>query len=48
VEYVSPTGEVKQEVVDALVEGLRAQFMYGCQMAQEAFGQEILMAAGLG
>ena len=47
VEYVSPTGEVKQEVVDALIEGLRAQFMYGCQMAQEAFGQEILIAAGL-
>ena len=47
VEYVSPTGEVKQEVVDALIEGLRAQFAHGCQMAQEAFGQEILIAAGL-
>lgn len=47
VEYVSPTGEVKQEVVDALIAGLGAQFTHGCQMAQEAFGQEILIAAGL-
>jgi hypothetical protein len=47
VEYVSPNGEVKQEVVDALIEGLRAQFSHGLQMAQEAFGADVLTAAGL-
>jgi hypothetical protein len=47
VEYVSPSGEVKQEVVDALIEGIRAQYAHGLQMAHEAFGQAILTAAGL-
>ncbi len=46
-EYVSPIGEVNQEAVDALIEGLRAQFGYGLQMTREAFGSDVLAQAGL-
>jgi replicative superfamily II helicase len=47
VEYVSPSGEVKQDVVDALIKGLRARFGQALHMAREAFGADILAEAGL-
>jgi hypothetical protein len=47
IEYVSTTGEVKQEAVEALVQGLQARFDSGLVMAVEAFGREVLNAAGL-
>ncbi|MBI4531014.1 MAG: DUF1998 domain-containing protein, partial [Candidatus Latescibacteria bacterium] len=47
VEYVTPTGDVKQEAVEGFVTGLIAQFEYGLRMAKEAFGPDILAEAGL-
>jgi replicative superfamily II helicase len=46
-EYVSPTGEVKQETVDALTGGVCASIDQGIAMARTAFGAEVLQEAGL-
>lgn len=46
VEYVSPTGEVKQAVVDELLSGLRARFEYAVDVANCAWASDILPAAG--
>lgn len=47
VDYVSPQGELISEKIDELVVALEQQFGYAEQMANEAFGAEILAAAGL-
>ena len=47
VEYVSPTGEVKQEAVDQLIAGVAAQAEHAVAMAREAWGADILSEAGL-
>ena len=47
IEYIQTTGEVRQEAVDALIQGLREQFEKGLAMAADAFGREVLDEAGL-
>src|SRR5262249_16649147 len=47
VEYVSPTGEVKQEAVDTLIAGVRAKFGYAIQMARQVCDEQLLREAGL-
>ena len=47
VDYVGPTGEVKQEAVDTLIEGVKVQFNYALETAKEAFGEIVLTASGL-
>lgn len=45
VEYVSQTGEVKQEAVDSLIEAVRQQFGYAIALAKQAWSADILPAA---
>ncbi|MFZ5448939.1 MAG: DEAD/DEAH box helicase [Thermodesulfobacteriota bacterium] len=47
VEYVTPRGEVRQEAVDALIDGLKAQFGEGLSLAKSCFGAPILSEANL-
>ena len=47
VKYVSPTGEINNEAVEALITGLVAQFEPSLALAQTAFGDEILSASTL-
>jgi hypothetical protein len=47
VKYVSPTGEIRTEAVEALIAGLVAQFEPGLALARTAFGDEVLAAAAL-
>src|SRR5207244_960316 len=47
VEYVSPTGDIKQEVVDTFIAGVRAQTEYAVSLAVAAWGAEVLAAAEL-
>ncbi|MGD0949890.1 MAG: DEAD/DEAH box helicase [Candidatus Binatia bacterium] len=46
-EYVSPTGDVKQETVAALTAGVRATIGHGIAMARDAFGADVIQEAGL-
>ena len=48
VDYVGPSGEVNQEAVDQLVEGVVAQTNHGLTVAREAWGADVLANAGLG
>jgi len=45
VAYVTPTGDVKQEAVDALIAALKAQSGHAVSLAQQAWGQDILAAS---
>lgn len=47
VEYVSPTSEVKQEAVDALIAGVRAQVDPALAIAHNAWATDVLSIAGL-
>lgn len=47
VEYVTPTGEIIQEAVDALIEAVKAKFGDSLTVAGEAWGSDILAKSGL-
>ncbi|MBI3796502.1 MAG: DUF1998 domain-containing protein, partial [Deltaproteobacteria bacterium] len=47
IEYVSPIGEIKQEALEALITGVRAQIEYALSLARNAWGTDVLTAAGL-
>lgn len=47
VEYVSPTGDVKQDQVDELIGALRARFDYAVDIARTAWAADVLPAAGV-
>lgn len=47
VEYITPQGQPKQEAVDALIAGVRAQTAHALALAQSAWGQDVLPSAGL-
>jgi hypothetical protein len=47
VEYIDPQGEIKEEPVTALIEGLRAQMDHAVTVAQEAWGADVLAIARL-
>lgn len=47
VEYVSPQGDIKQEAVDALINGVQAQCDRAVTLAQEAWEEIVLNEAGL-
>jgi hypothetical protein len=46
-EYVSPMGEVNEDAVNALIQGVRAQADHGIATARESFGEAVLQEAGL-
>ena len=47
VDYVSPTGEVKQDAADGLIAAVTAQIGHAIAMAHEAFGDTVLADAQL-
>lgn len=47
VAYVSPQGEIQQETVDALIAAVQAQTAHALQIAQMAWGTDVLVEAGL-
>ncbi|MDY0169365.1 MAG: DEAD/DEAH box helicase [Thermoguttaceae bacterium] len=47
VEYVKPGGEVVQEAVDALIDAVKAKFADALSVAREAWGDDIMVRAGL-
>ncbi len=47
VDYVSPDGNIKQEALDAFIEGIRSQSQKAIDIAREAWGGETLAQAGL-
>ena len=47
VDYVSPDGQIKDEAVTALLDGIRAQSAYAVAVAREAWGTDILGPAGV-
>ncbi len=47
VEYVSPTGQINQEVLDLLKEALREKTDAALQLAREAWSEDVLPASGL-
>ncbi|MGB3976767.1 MAG: DEAD/DEAH box helicase [bacterium] len=47
IDYVSPKGEIKNEAVNELIEGIKEKSDYGVQMALDAFGDGILRDAKL-
>ncbi len=48
VDYVSPQGELKEDAIAALIEGLSAQAGSAVNLARESFGDAVLEGAGLG
>src|SRR5207253_8027112 len=48
VDYVSPTGEVKQDAASGLIAAVAAQTAHAITMAHEAFGDAVLADAQLG
>jgi len=48
VDYVSPQGELKEDAITALLEGLIAQSGSAVALARQSFGDAVLEAAGLG
>ncbi len=47
VDYVKPSGEVNQEVVDALIAAVKAQTGHALEVARQAWGEDVLKKAGL-
>ena len=47
VEYINIKGELDHEKIDALLEGLRAQFDHAVRIALEAWGPDVLESSGL-
>lgn len=47
VEYIDPVGEMKQESIDELIEGVRKQVNYAVDLARAAWGEDILQEANL-
>jgi replicative superfamily II helicase len=47
-DYVSPKGEIKDDAVNELIDGIKAKCDYSVQMALKAFGDGILQDAKLG
>ncbi len=47
VDYVDPQGEIKQEAVTAFIDGARAQAEHAIDVAREAWGADVLVAANL-
>lgn len=47
VEYVGAEGQIKEEAVDALIEGVRAQAENAIAIALQAWGRDVLRAASL-
>jgi len=47
VEYVAPNGTINQEAVDTLIAGVQAQAGQALTVARQAWGEDVLAAAGL-